>query len=138
MSDAQEAKDKADALGALCEGSFKRRNELEAFKWKLNFSLWTGVVLAAWAFHSKADHLGFKSLFFGLVIPLHAYIIRTFNTSIQQAVSFAMIYLHELEKFVGIEQPLSQVVRRTRMLPWYVVEVGPTVFLVVAAITLVW
>jgi len=125
-------------LKALCEGSFKRRNELEAIVWKTNFSLWTGVVLSAWALHNNAVHLGFGSLFFALVIPLQSYVVHCFNTSIQQAVSFAMAYLHELEKMVGIEQPLSRSTRRTQLLRWHLVEVGPTALLVVAAIKLVW
>lgn len=142
-------KEKADALRALCEGSFKRRNELEALEWKMNFSLWTGIVLAAWALHNKPEHLGAWSLSFGLVILLHFYIVRKFNVSEQQAVSFAMVYLGELEKLIGFEQKPSDgeqagvqqqpsKTKRTKLLPWYVVEVGPTVLLVAAAIKLVW
>jgi hypothetical protein len=132
-----EPKEKAEALRALCEGAFKRRGELEILGWKMNFSLWTAIILSAWALHNKPEHLGFASLFFVLVIPIHSYVVYKFTKSIQQAVSFAMLYLHELEKLIGITESLSKS-RRTRLLPWHIVEIAPTVLLVIAAVRLVW
>lgn len=126
-------KEKADVLRALCEGAFKRRNELEGLEWKMNFSLWTGVVLAVWALYSNEVHLDCYSLLFFLVAGLHAYAVYMFNASEQKAVDFAMIYLGELEKLLGLEwsKPKSTVLWQ-----WWVVEVGPTILLAAVAIRL--
>jgi len=131
-----ELKERAETLRALCEGSFKRRGELEAIEWKINFSLWTALVLAAWALHNKPEHLrGWSVLLFGLLVAVHFYIVHRFNTQEQQAVDFALSYLTELEKLMGFQRKPT---RRTKLWWWYVVEVGPTIFLAAVAVRLVW
>lgn len=136
-----EVKEKAEALRALIEGSFKRRNELEALEWKMNFSLWTGIVIAAWALHNKPEtqHLRWWSLSFLLVFVIQGYYVYRFATGEYNAVTFALKYLDQLETLVGIaDADKPSRATRTKLIQWYLLEVGPTILLVAAAVALVW
>jgi hypothetical protein len=136
-----EVQEKAEALRALIEGSFKRRNELEALEWKMNFSLWTGIVIAAWALHNKPEtqHLRWWALSFLLVFPIQGYFVYRFARSEYNAVTFALAYLDRLETLIGIEdREKPSRAPRSKLIQWYLLEVGPTLLLVAAAITLVW
>ena len=139
MSGTLEDKEKAEALRSLIEGAFKRRNELEALEWKMNFSLWTGIVLAGWALHNKPEtqHLRWWALSFLLVFPIQGYFVYRFARSEQRAVDFALEYLSQLETLIGLAKKPSKA-PRTKLIEWYLLEIGPTLLLAVAAIALVW
>ena len=127
------AEKEADALIALFQGCFNRRKEIEAIQWKMNFSLWTLIVVSGWALHTRSEHLGRVSWMFLLVVVLHWFATHKFETSIKNAVNLALGYVLDLETLIGHKhshRPLSR-------WPWHIVEVGPTILLSLAAIKLI-
>ena len=94
MSDLESVK-KVEALIALFQGALDRRQQLEAVEWKMNFSLWTALAVAAWALHTTPEHLGFSSLSFCLVIALHFLTVYRFAVSAQRSVALAIAYVQE-------------------------------------------
>jgi hypothetical protein len=127
---------RVDALIAIFQGCYVRRSELDATQWKLNLELWTAVGAAAWALHGQ--HLQGWSLAFLLVPAIHAYMFSKFDQAAWCASKRGAAYVDALEKLIG-----SDVGERLGSAPanyskWRVVQVGPTVVLALAAITLTW
>jgi hypothetical protein len=129
-----DAESEADALIELFRGCFKRRTEIEAIQWKMNLSVWTSIVVAGWALHTRPEHLGYWSWLFLLIIPLHSFAVHQFDTSIKTAVTLALAYVSDLEDLIGHRyggQPAP-------LVRWHIIQVTPTLVLTIVAIMLTW